>query len=264
MKYQKIMMMFVFLVLLSSGCVEQEQSTIQEQFTISDNATITSLKYRTISLDNMEVQELIINSTSMNLSIYSPTNELKARHITPTIYYQWQQSFFLLRGKSFLEMNSDIKAQKIQPNVLGSGTLEVTVLQDGVFHTVTIDSNSPEYQSNELPQIEHHFVSMKHFASESTFEETREIVEQWITSMPTYSFDGSNLTLDEHIREDTLPSRHLLIYTFTSNHEGYGDRSGEELTEAPTNHTIWVTFSQLEIRKAIIDESWDEFRQEPM
>lgn len=250
--------MFVFLILLSSGCAEYEK------FTISDDATITSMKYRTISSDGMEVQELIINSTSTNLSIFGPTNELKARYITPVIEYQWQQAPNLLKGKPFLVMNSNTEAQKIIPDYSGSGTLEVTVLQDEVFHIVTIDSNSPEFQSGELYQIEGYFDSQRLLAFEPTFEEAREIAEQWIISMPTYSFDGSNLTLDEHFREDTLPSKHWVTYTFTSSHEGYGNRSNEVLIEAATNHTIGVSIIQRKVEKAIIDESWDEIRQEPM
>jgi|GEM_PF-5245635 len=247
------MILFVFLILLSSGCTEQEK------FTMSDNATITSMKYVTTSLDNMEVQELIINSTSMNLSIYSPANQLKARYVTPMIEYQWKQPPYMFKEKSFIEMTSE--AQKIQSDVSDSGTLEITVLQDGAFRTVTIDSNSPEYQAEELRQIEDFMDSMRLLALEPLMDEVQDITEQWITSMPTYSFDGSNLTLKDHIVEDTLPSTHRLIYTFTSSYEGYGDRSDEVLTEAVTNHTIRVSLSQREIRSAVIDESWDEIRQ---
>jgi hypothetical protein len=256
MIHRRIMIVFVFLILISSGCTEQKE------FIISDNATIISMKYVVTLPTNMEVQKLIINSTSMNLSIYSPDNELKARYVTPMIKYQWEQPPYMLKGKPFLEINSSSKEQKIRPDASDSGTLEVTVLQDGVIHTLTIDSDSPEYQSEELYQIEDFMSSMKLLALEPTFNETREIVEQWIISMPTYRFDGSNLTLQEHVREDTLPSTHLLIYTFTSSHEGYGDRSDEVLTEALTNHTIRVTFSKREVRKAIIDGSWDEIDQE--
>ncbi|KXS41534.1 MAG: hypothetical protein AWU59_2059 [Methanolobus sp. T82-4] len=39
MIHRRIMRMFVFLVLISSGCTEQEE------FIISDNATIISMKY---------------------------------------------------------------------------------------------------------------------------------------------------------------------------------------------------------------------------
>ncbi|MDW7731189.1 MAG: hypothetical protein SCH66_02035 [Methanolobus sp.] len=256
MRLRRIMIVFVFLILISSGCAEQEE------FTISDNATIISMKYVVTSPTDMEVQELIINSTSMNLSIYSPDNELKARYVTPMIKYQWEQPPYMLKGKPFLEITSSSKAQKIRPDASDSGTLEVTVLQDGIIYKLTIDSDSPEYQIGDLYEIEGYMDSLRQLAFEPTFDEAQEIVEQLIISMPTYSFDGSNLTLDEHIREDTLPSTHLLIYTFTSSHEGYGDRSDEVLTEAPTNHTIRVTFSQREIRKAIIDGSWNEIDQE--
>jgi hypothetical protein len=250
------MTLFVFLILMSSGCTEQDK------FTISGDATITSLKYNTVSLHDMETHELIINSTSMNLSTYSPTNQLKARHITPMIEYQWSQVPYLLNGKSCIEIDSPTEAHKIQPNVPGSGTLEITVLQDGMSHTLTIDSS--EYQPEELFEIEDFMGSMKKLALEPSMEEAQEIAEQWITSMPTYSFGGSNLTLKDHIVEETLPSTHGLVYTFTSRQDGYGDRSDEVLTESSTNHTIRIALSQREITSAVIDGLWDEIRQVPV
>jgi hypothetical protein len=102
----------------------------------------------------------------------------------------------------------------------------------------------------------------RHLASEPTFEEAQEIAEQWIILMPTYKYDGSNLTLIEHSREDTHPSRHLLIYSFTCSHEGYGDRSDEMLAEKVTSHTIWVVLNPREVQSAVIDEKWDELRQQ--
>lgn len=256
MKAMRIMILLFLLMLMSSGCTEQER------FVISDNATITSLKYNTISSPDMETHELIINSTSMNLSIYSPTNHLKARYITPIIAYQWSQVPYLLTGKSCIEIDSPSEAQKIQPNVPVSGTLEITVLQDGMFHTLTI--NPSEYQPDELFELADFMDSMKKSAFEPSAKEAQEMTEQWITSAPTYSFDGSNLTLESHIVEETLPSTHGLIYTFTSSHEGYGDRSDEVLTEKTTNHTIRVALSQRKIISAVIDGSWDEIRQVPV
>ncbi|AFV24873.1 hypothetical protein Mpsy_2672 [Methanolobus psychrophilus R15] len=247
------MILFILLMLMSSGCTEQDR------FVISDNATITSLRYNTISSQDMETHELIINSTSMNLSIYSPTNQLKAQYINPVIAYQWSQVPYLLNGKSCIEIDSPTEAQKIQPNVPGSGTLEITVLQDGMSHTLTIDPS--EYRPDELFEFADFMGSMKKSAFEPSMEEAQEITEQWITSMPTYSFDGSNLTLESHIVEETLPSTHGLIYTFTSSHEGYGDRSDEVLTETATNHTIRVGLSQRKIVSAVIDGSWDEIGQ---
>lgn len=251
--------MFVFLILISSGCVEQEK------FTISDNATIMSIKYVTSSSDNMEEQVLIINSTFMNLSIYDhSTNELKVRYITPMIEYQWKQPPYMFTGKPFLEITSSSQAQNILPDIPDAGTLEVTVLQDGAIHTVTIDSFSSEYQPDDLYEIQSYMYSLKMLAFEPSDEEAQEITEQWITSMPTYSYDGSNLTLEEHMVLDTLPSTHGLTYTFTSSHEGYGDRSDQVLNETITNHTIRVSLSQREILTAVIDESWDEMKQEPV
>lgn len=256
MSHARIMIMYALFFLMSSGCAEQDE------FTISDNATIMSMKYVTTSVTDLEIQELVINSTSMDLSIYSLTHQLKAHYIRPMIEYQWEQPPYMLTGKPFLEISSSSQAQKIRPNALDSGSLEITVLQDGVIHTLTIDSDSPEYQPEELYQIEDYMNSQRLLALEPSSEDAQEIVEKWITSMPTYSFDGSNLTLEDHLVLTTLPSTHGLTYTFTSSHEGYGDRSEENLPESLTNHTIRISFSQREITKAIIDDSWDEMRQE--
>ncbi|MBP1908237.1 hypothetical protein [Methanolobus bombayensis] len=243
---------------MSSGCTEQEE------FTISDNATIMSMKYAVTSPTNMDTQELIINSTSMDLSIYNSDNELKAHYIRPMIEYQWEQPPYMLTGKPFLEISSSSEAQKIRSDDPGSGTLEVTVLQNGEIHILTIDSDSPEYLFEDLYQIEGYMDSQRLLALEPSSEEAQGIVEKWIISMPTYSYDGSNLTLEEHMRLDELPSTHALLYSFTSSHEGYGNRSGEDLPESITNHTIRVSLRQRGIIKAIIDDSWDEMRQKPV
>jgi hypothetical protein len=258
MNNTKIMMMFIILIMMSSGCTEQEE------FIISENATIMSMKYVVTLSTDMEIQELIINSSTLDLSIYSPENELKAHYITPMIKNQWDQPSYMLPGKPFLEISSSSQANKIRPDNSDSGTLGVTVFQDDEIHTLTIDSESSEYQPEDLYEIESYMDSLRQLAFEPSWEEAQKIVEEWIVSMPTYSFDGSNLTLEDGSIEDTLPANYGYIYTFTSTYEGYGDRSEEDLPESLTNHTIRVSLSQREVRRAIIDESWDEMRQEPV
>ncbi len=89
--------------------------------------------------------------------------------------------------------------------------------------------------------------------------EAHETASEWIRNAPTYAYDGQDLQLvDQETEEDTT----VLTYNFTSTHGGYGNRSGEMVTQVLTPHTIEVTVEDGEVIRAIIDEQWDERKQQ--
>ena len=63
---------------------------------------------------------------------------------------------------------------------------------------------------------------------------------------------------------ETFPEQHVLNYTFTSSHGGYGNRTDRIVTEALTPHSIEVIVSEGKVMSAVIDGEWDEITQEPL
>lgn len=113
------------------------------------------------------------------------------------------------------------------------------------------------------------------------------VATEFITSSPTYTFDGSNLTSLQGFRGDdcapgyfelfgigeqnpcTVMSQSafynnsvIYLFGFTSNHEGYGNREGQMVGEAVTEHKIMVMVKDNAVVTSIIDGKWDEKAQE--
>ncbi len=91
-----------------------------------------------------------------------------------------------------------------------------------------------------------------------------ETSRQFIVASPTFKFDGMKETLKIGyfaVRE-SLPPLVSITATFSSENEGYGDRTDQILTDSITNHTVIIGVGGgTEIRSAIIDDVWDELNQ---
>jgi hypothetical protein len=77
-----------------------------------------------------------------------------------------------------------------------------------------------------------------------------------ITSSPTFAFDGKNLTLVESGNE--------MVFAFTSDYAGYGDRSGIVLPFQETTHRVVVRVESGTVVSMVIDGFWDELAQQPL
>jgi len=91
-----------------------------------------------------------------------------------------------------------------------------------------------------------------------------ETSRQFIVASPTFKFDGMKETLKIgyfSVRE-SLPPFVSITATFSSENEGYGDRTDQILSDSITNHTMIIGVGRgTEIRSAIIDDVWDELNQ---
>lgn len=97
------------------------------------------------------------------------------------------------------------------------------------------------------------------FTEEMAIPQQVAILENWVrSSSPTFTFDGNNLILQEY---NPLPctSCYEAVFSFVSSHPGYGDRSGQTLTDDPTTHVIRVEIVTSQIISAITDGRYDEF-----
>lgn len=93
---------------------------------------------------------------------------------------------------------------------------------------------------------------------EFTQEESQEIALEFLKNSATYKFDGIAETLT---LADTLilrcPYCWTFIYKFDSRHGGYGDRTGQMVTQVLTPHGAAITVVQGKVTSAIMDGRWD-------
>ncbi len=95
-----------------------------------------------------------------------------------------------------------------------------------------------------------------------TLEESREIAENWVMeNSPTYTFDGSNLSLEEEMQLEDCQAEDCFEFTFSfeSSSAGYGDRTDEVTAQVITSHTMEVVVEGGEVTSAVTDETYSEF-----
>ena len=98
--------------------------------------------------------------------------------------------------------------------------------------------------------------------TENSAEAGLEVAKNWISSNSlTYLFDGSNLKHLENVVLNCVDC-YGYVFTFESTHAGFGDRTGQILAQVITPHTINIAIKEGTIIQAVIDETYDEIRQE--
>ncbi len=161
-------------------------------------------------------------------------------------------------------MNKSYTPLEGQPVVTDVGTLEISLKDNNYGKTVIIDPYYSEYMPEGLQKIDSVLIKLITYALSTSPEEAENISKVWIETSPTYSFDGYNLKLEKHEVLEAIPQQHLITYTFTSRHGGYGNRTDQMVTQVLTPHTIEVTVSDNNVTAAVIDGKWDELSQEPI
>lgn len=255
---KQILIIFLLaLVILGAGCTEEQNGTTE----ISDDAFITQLTYGAFSPMEMAVGELIVNSTAVNMSYYNYEHELTARYVKPIDRETWDNLVELFEENDFAGMEELYEPQEGQPLVADTGTLEITLAQEGMEKTVKVDPYFDDYMPAGLREINDELSELRSYAISINEDQAKMIAEEWIVNAPTYSFDGSDLQFVDYRTDDEYPSQHILTYTFTSSHGGYGNRTDEMVTQVITNHTIEMTLYDRNVAFAIIDGVWDEREQ---
>ena len=85
----------------------------------------------------------------------------------------------------------------------------------------------------------------------------------FVRDSATFKFDGvtSTLKVVDSAPGDSSPSQYIVTVSFQCLHGGYGDRTGQAVTEAVTPHTVAVNVVDGKVVSAVIDGSWDELAQ---
>jgi hypothetical protein len=103
-----------------------------------------------------------------------------------------------------------------------------------------------------------------------TQEESRQIAEEFVRNSPTFKFDGIEDTLT-FVKADILrsltertPFGWQFTFEFQCQHAGYGDRTGQVLSQVITPHKAVISVEQGKITEAVMDEKWDMLNQKMM
>jgi len=210
----------------------------------------------------MQAQELTVNNTSVVFTTSDTEGKFMKTYEKPFNESAFRDLINLFEKKEFLQMNDSYTPQEGQPVVTDVGTLEISLIEDNREKTVTVDPYYSEYMPEGLQEIDSELIKLRAYALSTSPEEAEKIAKTWIENAPTYSFDGFDLKLEKHEVMETIPEQHLLTYTFTSRHGGYGNRTEQMVTQVLTPHTIEVTVSEKNVTSAVIDGEWDEMTQE--
>jgi hypothetical protein len=123
---------------------------------------------------------------------------------------------------------------------------------------------------NELTALQLHLESVverahqKTGASQNVEERVAGIAKDFVVQAPTFKFDGITETLRVLgvVTREIFPLQHVITITFDSRHAGYGNRTGQVLAQVITPHTAEVTVVNDNVVSAILDDQWDELKQE--
>ena len=257
-------MLLILLLTFIAGCTEKQTDTSGNQTDFSENVTITHRTYGAFTLPEMQLQELTVNSTSVVFTTSDNEGKFKKTYEKPFNETAFRDLINLFEENQFLQMEERYVPQEGQPIVTDVGTLEISLIEENRTKKVTVDPYYSEYMPEGLKEIDSALVELRAYALSTSPEEAEKIAETWIKSAPTYSFDGFDLKLEDHEVLETFPEQHVLNYTFTSSHGGYGNRTDQIVTEALTPHSIEIIISESEVMSAVIDGKWDEIAQQPL
>jgi hypothetical protein len=253
-----ITVLLILLLTFIAGCTERQTEGI------SENATITHRTYGAFTLPEMQLQELTVNSTAVVFTTSDNEGRFMKTYEKPFNESAFRDLISLFEENGFLQMEERYVPQEGQPLVTDVGTLEIGLIEENREKTVIVDPYYSEYMPEGLQEIDSALVELRAYALSTSPEEAERIAETWIETAPTYSFDGFDLTLEDHEVLEAFPEQHVLNYTFTSRHGGYGNRTDQIVTEALTPHIIEVVVSEGEVKSAVIDGEWDEIAQQPL
>ena len=249
-----IPVLLILLLTFVAGCTERQTE-------ISENATITHKTYGAFTLPEMQLQVLTVNSTSVVFTTSDNEGKFMKTYEKPFNESAFRELINLFEENGFLQMEERYIPQEGQPVVADVGTLEISLNEENREKTVIVDPYYSEYMPEGLQKIDSALVELRVYAMSTSPEEAERIAETWVETAPTYSFDGFALELKDHEVLETFPEQHVLNYTFTSSHGGYGNRTDRIVTEALTPHSIEVIVSEGKVMSAVIDGEWDEIVQ---
>ncbi|MCD1294760.1 hypothetical protein CUJ83_07080 [Methanocella sp. CWC-04] len=97
-----------------------------------------------------------------------------------------------------------------------------------------------------------------------TQEEAMDVAKEFVLADETFKFDGMADTLKIYLNEAYGPGEYEFIAEFDCAHGGYGDRTGQMVTQAITPHKAYIAVDKNKVTAAMLDGQWDMFLEMDM
>jgi hypothetical protein len=246
----------IFALLLITAAMTAACTQVQEPD--SGNAVITYKFYGGFVIQTHALQELVVTKDKATLTITAADGNITERfekNLTRERYNAIVKVFFDNNFASYGD-----RYDEGQNYVTDVGFTDITFTANGKTKTVTT-YNVNAYLPSGLIRIREKLQETVEFTRTLDENQIKALAESWIREAPTYKYDGSDLQFVHYVQQESYPVRHILTYTFTSSHAGYGDRSGQVTAQVITEHSIKITIVDGNVDSAVIDEKWDEMGQ---
>jgi hypothetical protein len=94
-----------------------------------------------------------------------------------------------------------------------------------------------------------------------TEKRSEDLARDFVEKSPTFVFDGIADTLKHVSTEKMGEATWRFTYEFQCRHGGYGDRSGQMVTQAITPHQAVIIIERNKVSSAVMDGKWDMLEQ---
>jgi hypothetical protein len=238
-------------VAMIAACTQVEQPD-------NSNAVITYKFYGGFVMQTHAIQELVITKDTATWTIKAADGNITERFEKNLTKDQFNAIVKVFTDNNFASFGD--RYDEGQNYVTDVGFTDITFAANGKTKTVTA-YNYDQYLPDGLVKIREKLQETIEFTRMLDESQIKELAASWIREAPTYKYDGSGLSFVNYTRQESNPVRHVLTYTFTSSHSGYGDRSGKVTAQVITDHTITIMILDHSVNSAVIDRKWDEMGQ---
>lgn len=115
-----------------------------------------------------------------------------------------------------------------------------------------------------LPSVSIYAFSNQGQTPDNPYDDFQQIALDFLINGPTFSFDGilDSIKILETYTMESFPEQHVVIISFSTSHAGWGNRKGTFTAQVVTPHMIRITIVERKVVYAVIDDKWDELKQE--
>ncbi|WP_255334150.1 hypothetical protein [Methanosarcina sp. KYL-1] len=151
------LILLILLLTVGAGCSEKEAG-------ISEDATITHKTYGGFINQEIEVQELTVNRTTVIFTTSDRNGNFLKTYEKPLNESSFDDLIDLFEKNGFLEMEKSYIRQEGQPIVADAGVLEISLIQKDLTKKVTVDPYYSEYMPEGLQEIDAALVDLREYA----------------------------------------------------------------------------------------------------
>jgi hypothetical protein len=250
---KKTVIMGIFALLLITAAMIAACMQVQEPG--AGSAVITYRFYGGFVVQTHAIQELVVTKDNATLTITASDGSVTERFQKNLTKEQFNAIVKVFSDNNFASYGDNY--DEVQKYITDVGFTDITFAADGKKKTVTT-YNVNDYLPSGLIRIREKLQETVEFTRTLDENQIKALAESWIKAAPTYTYDGSDLRFVRYVQQEPFPVRHVLNYTFTSSHAGYGNRSGMMTAQIITDHTIQIVIIDGNVDSAVIDEKWDE------